>query len=412
MIEGFDLRTLALTNLLLGVVLGVGLLTFVRVHPLFLSFKKLGYGYLILALSFLLIALRHYASDWFSIIIANVLLVASIKVLGEGLLTFYKVKTQRFRYLSNILILAVMPLFVYFTLFNSNTNIRIVIISLFVSLQFICIAFHLKENRELLNHQFILILHVTFLLSGLFFIFRTLWTLSENQIENYMQAGIIHGVALIVLQLVIIITGFAVSWSASEKLAKDLELQATIDHLTQTFNRRALEDLAKKEIAQAKREDSNLVVIIMDIDDFKAVNDEYGHVAGDQVLTEFSQRLKDNLREYDSISRYGGEEFLLLLPNTEADVAMIVAEKLRKTIAAPVFLIDENIDIAITASFGVAINKGNNIEWRQLLSQADQALYLAKYEGKNQVKLFSAEVVAITNVSNKATGNSNSEVSV
>ena len=187
------------------------------------------------------------------------------------------------------------------------------------------------------------------------------------------------------------------SWSASEQLAKDLELQATIDHLTQTFNRRALEGLAKKEIAQAKREDSNLVVIIMDIDDFKAVNDEYGHVAGDQVLTEFSQRLKDNLREYDSIARYGGEEFLLLLPNTEADIAMVVAEKLRKAIAAPVFLIGENVHVAITASFGIAFNKGANIEWRQLLLQSDQALYLAKYQGKNQVQLFSTEVVAITN---------------
>ena len=290
-----------------------------------------------------------------------------------------------------------LPLFIYFTLFNENTNIRIIIISFFISLQFIYIAFHLKKNREEINHQFVLILHITFLLSGLFFIFRALWTLSDNNIDNYMQAGIIHGLATIVFQLIIIITGFFVSWSASEQLAKDLELQATIDHLTQTFNRRALEGLAKKEIAQAKREDSNLVVIIMDIDDFKAVNDEYGHVAGDQVLTEFSQRLKDNLREYDSIARYGGEEFLLLLPNTEADIAMVVAEKLRKAIAAPVFLIGENVHVAITASFGIAFNKGANIEWRQLLLQSDQALYLAKYQGKNQVQLFSTEVVAITN---------------
>jgi len=210
-----------------------------------------------------------------------------------------------------------------------------------------------------------------------------------------MQAGGVHSLALITLQLVIIITSFAVSWSASEQLAKNLELQATIDHLTQTYNRRALEDIAKKEIAQAKREDSHLVVIIMDIDDFKAVNDKYGHIAGDQVLTEFSQRLKNNLREYDSIARYGGEEFLLLLPNTEIDIAIVVAEKLRKAIAAPVFLVNEKTNIAITASFGVSINKGSDIEWRKLLSQADQALYLAKSLGKNQVQLFNNKVVPI-----------------
>jgi len=396
MIEGFDLRTLALTNLLLGVVLGLGLHTFVRVHPLFPSFKKLGNGYLLFAFSSLLISLRDYAGDWTSIVLANLTLIISIKILGEGLLIFFKIKHNIFSFLSNILIILLLVSFVYFTVFNENTNIRIVIISLFMSLQFIYIAFHLKENREVINHQFILILHITFLLPALFFIFRAFWTFSESNIDNFMQAGVIHAVALIALQLIIIITGFLVSWSASEQLAKDLELQATIDHLTQTFNRRALEGLAKKEIAQAKREDSNLVIIIMDIDDFKAVNDTYGHVAGDQVLAEFSQRLKDNLREYDSVARYGGEEFLLLLPNTEVDIAMIVAEKLRKTIAAPVFLINENIDISITSSFGVACNKGENIEWRQLLSQADQALYLAKFQGKNRVRRFSPEVVAIT----------------
>jgi two-component system cell cycle response regulator len=133
----------------------------------------------------------------------------------------------------------------------------------------------------------------------------------------------------------------------------------------------------------------------MDIDDFKAVNDEYGHVAGDQGLKEFSLRLKENLREYDSIARYGGEEFLLLLPNTEKDIAVVVAEKLRRTIAAPVFLVNERTNIAITASFGVAISKGKNIEWRQLLSQADQALYLAKSLGKNQVQLYSSKVTSI-----------------
>jgi len=395
MIEGFDLRTLALTNLLLAVILGIGLLTFVRVHPLFLSFKKLGYGYLLFAIGFLLIGLRNYVDDWFSIIIANTLLILSIKILGEGLLEFFKVKQQAFSHISNILVISVLPLFVYLTLYNENTKLRIIIISFFISLQFIYIAFHLKENREMINHQFILILHSTFLLSGLFFIIRALWSISESNINNYMQAGGVHSLALITLQLVIIITSFAVSWSASEQLAKNLELQATIDHLTQTYNRRALEDIAKKEIAQAKREDSHLVVIIMDIDDFKAVNDKYGHIAGDQVLTEFSQRLKNNLREYDSIARYGGEEFLLLLPNTEIDIAIVVAEKLRKAIAAPVFLVNEKTNIAITASFGVSINKGSDIEWRKLLSQADQALYLAKSLGKNQVQLFNNKVVPI-----------------
>ena len=330
MIEGFDVRTLALTNLLLGVVVGFGLLLFARTHPSFKGFSQLGFSYLLLALSFLLIGLRHYVSDWVSIILANLTLLTSVAILGVGLLLFFNIDRKKLIIISIVLSLLLVPLFIYFTFYEKNTNLRIVIISIFISIQFLQIAFQLRKNKESLNHHFIKLLYFTFLISGLFFIFRTLWTLSESHIDSYMNAGIIHGLALVIFQLVIIITGYIVSWCATEKLAKNLELQATIDPLTQAFNRRALEAIAKKEIAQARRLGHDFVIIIMDIDDFKCVNDDYGHLAGDEVLIEFSQRLKGNLREYDTLARFGGEEFLLLLPNTDAETAIKVAEKLRK----------------------------------------------------------------------------------
>jgi len=397
MIEGFDVRTLALTNLLLGVVLGLGLLTFSRAHPSFKGFHQLGYGYLLLALSFLLIGLRHYISDWLSVIISNTVLLISIATLGCGLLSFFKIKRRAYIKLSTVLTIILVPVFIYFTFLNENVNFRIITASIFVSLQFIYLAFklavHFKEQEKSINNQFIKVLYLTFLLAGLFFIFRVVWTFSESHLDNYMNAGVIHALAILIFQLVIVITGFAVSWGASDKLANELELQATIDPLTQTFNRRALEGFAKKEISLAKRLNNDLVVIIMDIDDFKIVNDEHGHLAGDQVLIEFTRRLKENLREYDVLARFGGEEFLLLLPDTKANIALTIAEKLRKTIAAPVFLLNKNLHITITASFGIAINKGRKIVWQELLSQADKALYQAKAAGKNKVNLQTAKVI-------------------
>ena len=102
MIEGFDVRTLALTNLMLGVVLGLGLLIFSRAHPSFKGFRQLGRGYLLLAFSFLLIGLREYISDWFSIVAANTLLLISIAMLCGGLLSFFNINRKTFIQLSSM----------------------------------------------------------------------------------------------------------------------------------------------------------------------------------------------------------------------------------------------------------------------------------------------------------------------
>ena len=135
---------------------------------------------------------------------------------------------------------------------------------------------------------------------------------------------------------------------------------------------------------------------MMDIDLFKQVNDSYGHQVGDKVLQEFSLRLTNSLREYDILARYGGEEFTLLLPDTNTSTAMIIADKLRNTIAQPVFCLKDETDLKVTASFGVATNQGEQIDWQQLISFADQALYHAKKEGRNCVRLHTADVHQLT----------------
>ncbi len=160
-----------------------------------------------------------------------------------------------------------------------------------------------------------------------------------------------------------------------------LEYQASHDKLTGLFNRNRFDELYSKEIKRAKRYGNNLSIILFDIDDFKNVNDTYGHQVGDEVLIEIAKILLDNVREPDICVRWGGEEFLILLPQTPLEGAKAVAEKIRTTIANKP-LTSKNLQI--TASFGVSQMLENDEE-SSLISKTDKSLYLAKNSGKNIV---------------------------
>ncbi|MDD3008537.1 MAG: diguanylate cyclase [Arcobacter sp.] len=160
-----------------------------------------------------------------------------------------------------------------------------------------------------------------------------------------------------------------------------LEYQASHDKLTGLFNRNRFDELYSKEIKRAKRYENNLSIILFDIDDFKNVNDNYGHQIGDEVLIEISKILLNNVREPDICVRWGGEEFLILLPQTNLEGAKAVAEKIRVTIIEKP-LTEKNLPIS--ASFGVCQMDENDGDF-SLISKSDKLLYLAKKSGKNIV---------------------------
>ena len=158
---------------------------------------------------------------------------------------------------------------------------------------------------------------------------------------------------------------------------------ATLDDLTQISNRRDWRQQAEAELAKAKRYRLPMSVLLMDLDHFKKVNDRYGHAAGDDVLLEFVARIAQNLRESDVLGRYGGEEFVVLLPNTELDQAMRLAERLKQAINAEWFRA-QGVPVAVTVSIGATTRlPEDNID--RLLQRADIALYDAKAKGRNRV---------------------------
>ncbi len=168
-----------------------------------------------------------------------------------------------------------------------------------------------------------------------------------------------------------------------------LELAIT-DPLTGLFNRRYLETHLTNLIEHFSNRGKFLSILAVDVDFFKAINDTHGHDAGDKVLQELAQRIKDSTRSIDLCCRTGGEEFILVLPTTEKTAAMAIAERLRKFVASRNFVTATKSGIPVTISIGVASLAESNDTFEKLLKRADEALYAAKREGRNRVVLEAA----------------------
>jgi diguanylate cyclase (GGDEF)-like protein len=201
-------------------------------------------------------------------------------------------------------------------------------------------------------------------------------------------------IGLPVIVLVLLITSALLQGLRSRE-EKILELSRR-DGLTGIWNRRYLTEMLEHELAVAKRSNSPLSVIMIDLDFFKKINDQYGHPAGDAVLVAAATTLQQAIRETDYVGRFGGEEFVIVLPACEADMAMTIAERCRAMMAALAIMADD-VTIAVSASFGVsttppnlaktAHGQGGNLA---LLNIADKALYKAKAEGRNRVIFMAA----------------------
>ena len=170
------------------------------------------------------------------------------------------------------------------------------------------------------------------------------------------------------------------------QLIQELHEHGAYDGLTGCFNRMHAMTVLDSEMQRASRAKSPLSAIMFDLDHFKAINDRYGHLCGDEMLTAIGQRMKETLRNSDVKCRYGGEEFLVLLPDTPLAGAVHVAESLRREIGL-ISVTWDSESVSTTASFGVALSLQGELDSRALISRADTALYQAKREGRNRVCL-------------------------
>jgi diguanylate cyclase (GGDEF)-like protein len=161
--------------------------------------------------------------------------------------------------------------------------------------------------------------------------------------------------------------------------------RAFIDDVTEVYNARYLHQCVSHEIQRADRYGKHLCILFLDLDRFKLVNDNYGHLVGSQVLVRLSEVLRDCIRQVDTLARYGGDEFTIVLPDTSLEAGLVVGERIRKTVSETIFEAGRNRPIQLTLSLGVAAFPLHARDREGLLDAADKAMYRAKSQGRNRV---------------------------
>ena len=174
------------------------------------------------------------------------------------------------------------------------------------------------------------------------------------------------------------------------RVDKGLEL-SIVDHLTGLYNRRYMLERLQLWMRRSAQNGKPVSIAAFDIDHFKIINDAHGHEAGDQVLKAFAERLRTNVRPVDIACRPGGEEFLIIMPETAADMAALGAERIRHAICSAPFRLERlDVEVSVTVSAGIASHYGDNGVLADLLHEADQALYRAKQNGRNRIERLAA----------------------
>ena len=383
----FDIRTALFLGAFLTLLIGV-LLFAVRRH--FAATLQPSLRWWIIAtivhpIGFILIGMRELVSDWWSAVLSNTLVGFAFAAFAIALRTFNGSPQRREPLYALVVVTAALAS--YYSYADPNLAMRIGTISMVYALLLGASAraiYRKGQARTAITH----VTGVLFLVGtgvmawrGMIYLFlpgtipASVFVLSPLQLAAYAAGGLLPVVSTV---------GFLLM--CTEFSQQELAKAASLDYLTGICNRRAIEDLASRSIHAARRHGIPLAMMIVDVDHFKRINDEFGHQGGDAALIETVKRIRDSLRSEDLVGRLGGEEFVAVMPNTDAQSALAAAERMRSAFAELPMRIGEG-DITITVSVGVAVLDANDQQYTHLLRRADRAMYAAKAAGRNKVML-------------------------
>ena len=382
-----DIRSLSFLTTSVWVLFAIGMFVFGRMQKKFKGFNLLASANASVGIGMFLLGLRDILPDYITIIVANTLVTASLVFYFEGTRRFLGAG-EDIHPIGVIAIIVQIGLFYYYTYPVPSVNNRIIVIAIIMAfLSALCVREFL---RNIPDHWRIFgtMMALAFAGYGIFQVYRVIWTLGEKPIQSFMDAGTIHALTFIFVMLLIAGSSFGYIWMVISRLEIELTDLASRDQLTNILNRRGVEVLAVHEFAKMSRVDDNLALILTDIDHFKSINDRFGHQVGDDVLAAFTHLISQNLRPYDVFGRLGGEEFIIILPNTTLEQAQSLAERLRILVETLEIKLDGN-EIRITASFGVAKHISETDTLQKLIPFADKAMYQSKERGRNLVTVYS-----------------------
>ena len=333
-------------------------------------------GPAVIFIATLLFGARGMIPDLFSVVLANLLLLGGAAMLYFG--------SQRFFGLSpsvrpwSLLILAALLVLAWFALVQPHYGVRVAIVGAVMSLLSLVHAQLILQRGTRGIGSYVT--GGALLLLALSQAMRCISALELSAGDRILDNTLPAQTAYVTLNaFAILMTTIGMVLMATDKLRAEIEFLASHDSLTGALSRRVLIDACEQELERSRRKHHRFSLLILDLDHFKAINDAHGHLVGDSVLVDFVVRAKAMLRRPDRFGRYGGEEFVALLPETSLDEARIVAERIRteveSSLARPGY----------TVSIGVASSGPDDTTVDAVLSRADAALYRAKAAGRNCV---------------------------
>ena len=277
---------------------------------------------------------------------------------------------------------ACMPAFVWFIAVDPQYEVRVV---LFTAIMMWILVSHARllltrgdANAFTRPTGYLLILQCGFL------VLRMVDALQGHGVAGLLDPSGAQITYLMAYTFTFLLLVVGIILMAAERMRVEFEHLATHDSLTLALTRRAWLENCSRELARCRRHGHNMAVVMMDLDHFKNINDTHGHQVGDQVLVDFSQRVRQQLRQADRLGRFGGEEFVLLLPETSPEDALKVAERIRTSRR-------QLPDVPLcTVSIGIATFENGTDSVNHLLARADEALYRAKDLGRNRVETATA----------------------
>jgi diguanylate cyclase (GGDEF)-like protein len=333
----------------------------------------------------ILIASREHVPAWASVVLANFLYSLGYVFLHRCLSQFFSQKPKLWWAQWSVAALSLTQC-IYFALIHPNIRYRLAAIGLATGLQFsICATVAFLGSRAAIRRAAIG-MGCVLAFSAALNLTRVVLTLIWGTTQTYLRADEIQTMTVMLNTTVFVAIDIAFVWMIATALRDELQVQATTDPLTKVLNRRALEALAANLIERSRRSGQPLSAIVIDLDDFKVVNDSLGHYGGDVTLIATARSLEAELRLTDSIARVGGDEFVVVLPNCNRKKAHEIAERLRATVESQNIIVGER-SVHVSASFGVAMLEEFMTDWEGLIAECDRALYTAKNAGGNLVYL-------------------------
>jgi len=384
-----DMRTIYFISMLVNLVLAISMLVCWRTQKTYAGFAHMVLSTGLVAIAFLLFAVRGWIPEIISILGANLVVGLAALYRLEGFRRF--VGIEQFRRANLIPVAVMLLLAVYFSFVQNSEFIRAMVISIVVIYFIVNIIYTLVTSSNqsekplirviiLIHAGYVLVMAGRILTWGLFMPDMNLFSPTMINV-GYFLYDLLNNIALTIV--FIMLNGQRLT-SYLTVAQQALELLATKDSLTDLYNQRTLRELGQFELLRSCRMNHELALLMCDIDRFKHVNDTFGHAAGDKVLNLLGQQALRTCRAMDIVARMGGDEFVMLLPETSEENAIAVAERLRRTVAQE-GCEWEGSQIKITLSIGVASLMPDDREFESLLRRADDALYEAKRTGRDRL---------------------------